>query len=142
MTKGFTLVEILVAVTILSILTAVGITTYGSMQERARDAKRKLDIEAISQAFEVNYNSKTGIYVTPAAEQFANKLFPNPPRSGDYKHALGTDNYSFIACTKLEVGASTTACDAPDKSTCGLTTGNQCYCCVSSRGVTPTGIAF
>lgn len=56
MKKGFTLIEILITVTIIAILTAIGIVSYNSVNKRARDAKRKSDLEQIRSALEIFRN--------------------------------------------------------------------------------------
>lgn len=53
--KGFTLVELLVVITILAILATIGFTIFTGTQQTARDAKRKADIDSIATAMEVNY---------------------------------------------------------------------------------------
>lgn len=59
--RGFTLIEILVTVTIIAVLTAVGVVSYGSVNKNSRDAKRKSDIEQIRQALEM-YKADMGYY--------------------------------------------------------------------------------
>lgn len=59
--KGFTLVELLVVITIIAILSVIGMTVFGGVQKGARDAKRKGDLHAISLALE-QYKSDTGTY--------------------------------------------------------------------------------
>ena len=53
--KGFTLVELLVVISIIAILSVIGITVFSGVQKGARDAKRRSDIDAIAKALEVNY---------------------------------------------------------------------------------------
>lgn len=50
---GFTLIEILVAATLIALLASVGIVSYSSVTKRSRDAKRKSDIEQIRTALEM-----------------------------------------------------------------------------------------
>jgi len=47
---GFSLIELMVVVAIIAILSVIGISGYSAAMRRARDATRKSDIEAISQA--------------------------------------------------------------------------------------------
>src|SRR3989338_1480589 len=54
--QGFTLVELLVVISIIAILSVVGVTIYSGVQKNARDARRKADVESISNALEVHYN--------------------------------------------------------------------------------------
>jgi prepilin-type N-terminal cleavage/methylation domain-containing protein len=48
--KGFTLVELLVVITIIAILTAIGIVIYTGLNQRVRDAVRLADLASIQQA--------------------------------------------------------------------------------------------
>ena len=59
--KGFTLIEILVVITIAATLLVAGIVSYQSIQKRARDAKRKSDIEQVRSALEM-YKADNGYY--------------------------------------------------------------------------------
>ncbi len=53
---GFTLIELLVVITIVGILSGIGVGTFQSAQARARDAKRKADLKSIGQALQLYYN--------------------------------------------------------------------------------------
>src|SRR5690348_7056671 len=53
--KGFTLIELMIAISIVAILGTVGFTAFNQSQLRARDAKRKQDLRSISQALELYY---------------------------------------------------------------------------------------
>lgn len=56
---GFTLVELLVVISIISILSVIGITIFTGAQKTARDARRRVDIEEIAKAMEINYGKIT-----------------------------------------------------------------------------------
>lgn len=49
-TKGFTLVELLVVVTIISILASLSVASVNIARQRARDAKRRADISQVQLA--------------------------------------------------------------------------------------------
>jgi len=51
--KGFTFIEILVVVTIIGVLTAIGVTSYRAATKKSRDGKRKADLEQIRAALEM-----------------------------------------------------------------------------------------
>ena len=55
MKKGFTLIELMIAVTIIAILAVTGYTTFAQSQLRGRDIKRKQDLVAIAAALETYY---------------------------------------------------------------------------------------
>lgn len=81
--QGFTLVELLVVVSIIAILSVIGVAVFTSVQKNARDARRKGDIEAIAKALEVNKTSSG--YVVLASTQFTNGAIPlTDPQGNTY----------------------------------------------------------
>lgn len=60
---GFTLVELLIVMVILSILAVIVTGTFSSSSRRGRDARRKNDLKSIASALEAYYNDK-GVYPT------------------------------------------------------------------------------
>lgn len=61
MKKAFSLIELLIVIVIIAILSTLIIYSVGNAQAKARDAKRKSDIKAISVALEA-YKSQKGRY--------------------------------------------------------------------------------
>lgn len=59
---GFTLIELMVVISIIAIMSVIGLTLYGNVQKSARDAKRRSDLKAIAQALEV-YKVRNGSYL-------------------------------------------------------------------------------
>lgn len=53
---AFTILELLVAMAIIGILIAMGLRVFGGVQEKARDNRRKQDLQSISKALEMYYN--------------------------------------------------------------------------------------
>jgi len=53
---GFTLVELLIVVSILGILATIGLFTFNSAQTRGRDSQRKSDLKQIVSALELYYS--------------------------------------------------------------------------------------
>ena len=68
--KGFTLIELLIVITILGILAGLTLASYGGTQERARDSKRKTDLDAIKKALELARQDSTGAYYYPACDAY------------------------------------------------------------------------
>lgn len=62
--RGFTLVELLVIVSIIGLLSTLAITSLDNSRRKARDAKRKMDLKEISTAFELYYD-KNNTYRIP-----------------------------------------------------------------------------
>jgi type II secretion system protein G len=95
MKKGFTLMEILIAIAIIAILTAIGIVSYTSINKNARNTKRRSDIEQIRSAFEL-YRADNGFYPkrSTAVEMKSTKiLLSNPvdPPFDTYMSSIPTD---------------------------------------------------
>lgn len=71
MKKAFTLVELLVALSIMALIMGLSLTAFDSTKKSARDGRRKTDLESIRSALEI-YRSDNGGY--PAN---LNLLVPN-----------------------------------------------------------------
>lgn len=59
--SGFTLVELLVVISIIAILSVIGIAIYTDAQKLSRDGKRKGDMDAIVKAL-AQYKAAKGVY--------------------------------------------------------------------------------
>lgn len=77
--KGFTLVELLVVITILAILMTIGIAVYSGVQKNARDLRRKSDLRSIKIALELYYQAN-GQY--PSSTWVGSGAAPNAWISG------------------------------------------------------------
>lgn len=69
--KGFTLIELLIVITILGILAGITLVSYGGTQERARDSKRKQEVDSIKKALELAKQDTTGAYYYPGCDSGA-----------------------------------------------------------------------
>ena len=83
--KGFTLLELMIVMIIMGILAVIGIQTFLSSQIKGRDATRKGNLRAITQALELYYNDKSA-YPLPSAGGYINACW-----SGGYVPCDGTD---------------------------------------------------
>lgn len=59
--KGFTLVELLIVISIIAVITIISFSIYGNAQKHARDGKRRADLDAIRKALEI-YKTEKGTY--------------------------------------------------------------------------------
>src|SRR3990167_1827290 len=73
---GFTLVELLVVITILSIVSSIGYVNFNIAQDKGRDAKRKQDLKAVRTAL-VSYYQDKGEYPCIPSPCTENKQFPS-----------------------------------------------------------------
>jgi prepilin-type N-terminal cleavage/methylation domain-containing protein len=119
--KGFSLIELLVAISIMSVLLAMGTVSYTSAQRKGRDGRRRADMKEIQKALEQYYQNYNSTYpaslasgdtltVAPAAggasaEEYIIPTDPknDPPYEYSYSYSVGggaTPSYCF--CTRLE----------------------------------------
>ncbi|PIS09681.1 hypothetical protein COT75_00595 [Candidatus Beckwithbacteria bacterium CG10_big_fil_rev_8_21_14_0_10_34_10] len=138
--KAFTLIEVLVATTIIAILTAIAVNSYASAQKKSRDGKRKADLETVRSALEM-YRVDVGSYpsgVTYAA--MINNLItanylkttPADPKPSEYNYEYTSTNvYSYCICAHVESSATVNECDC-SPGNCDTVAGASCNYEISS----------
>lgn len=57
--KGFTLIELLIVIAIIGILAALVLTNLNSARERARDVRRKSDLDGIAKSLRLYYSDNS-----------------------------------------------------------------------------------
>ena len=109
--RGFTLIELLVVSTIIIILMGIGIISYRGAQRKARDSKRKSDLEQVRSALEMyrsdaadGYYPATGWSAMVAALALGDYLGSPPvdPKGYSYTYQLGIGGYTYNLCAYLE----------------------------------------
>jgi general secretion pathway protein G len=136
--RGFTLVEILVVVSIIAILMGLLLVAYQGTRASARDGKRKADLEQIRMALQMyhtdcgNYPSEGGTYGLPfgsaltstclaSSVTYMSTLPTDPNLSNSYRYRR-VNEHSYCLCAKLETGGSSpcaTACSGNCGGDCG-----------------------
>ncbi len=141
--KAFTLIEILVVVTIIGLLAGVGAVTYSQFIKQSRDARRKADFELIRSALE-QYRADNDAYpsasqsdglwpgeplpancdetATPPIPCYMNKV-PQDPLIGHYYWYNTLSDGSYKLGSFLETSTHATCIAAPN---CGATGCNYC----------------
>jgi general secretion pathway protein G len=132
--NGFTLIEILVAASIIAVLSVVGVTSFTSINKRSRDARRKSDVEQVRSALEM-WRSDNGSYPGNTTWQILSNqlsgLVPNylpalpadPQTTSNYYYrtiGVSAPYYSYCICANVESDTGSSTCGA------GVTNGSSC----------------
>lgn len=133
---GFTLVELLIAVSIIVILVALSVSTFANFQKNSRDAKRKVDLETIRSGLE-QYRADQGFYprsvitIAPGQSLTSSTGNPNPP----------APTRTYLKSYPLEPGSSTYIYQANPSTTCNNSTSlclNYCLFTTLENSPNPT----
>lgn len=130
--SAFTFVELLVVVTIIAVITAVAVASYQSTNRKARDSRRKSDLEQMRAALELcraetgEYPETGGMDFDPIGQElvcldgntYLNPL-PQDPRQGQVGYGY---EYTQLTDTTYELCATTMEADGD-----GYTEGEE-YC--------------
>lgn len=112
--NAFTLIELMVVVSIAAILFSIATVTYSNVTKSSRDARKKADLEAIRQALEL-YRSTCGAYpsapldtsIACGTQTYMSSL-PKDPKTGDnYVYATTTSGYDLTATLENNCSGAT-----------------------------------
>lgn len=124
--KAFTLVELMVVITVIAILMTIAIVSFTRIQKQARDTKRKADIRTLQTALQAYYteNQTYPISTTEASafDALTSSLTPNyisniPRGPGgtanlaypDYTYVSSTNGFTYAVCASLETATGSGA---------------------------------
>ncbi len=107
--KGFTLIELMVAIGIMAIVSSVGYAVFSNAQAVGRDGKRKEDLESLRQALIVYQQSPGNNHLYPDTASF-NTLVPtyisrmpqDPSTKANYDYQSASPNTTYFICATLE----------------------------------------
>ncbi len=131
--SGFTLFELLVSISIIGILIALGTVSFTTAQQSGRDSRRRSDVTGIRNALE-QYYAKNSSYPTVCTDAEVIEVlpngFPSDPKTGDVNYGYNVEctASSYCACALLEregTGNSTT-------DDCTIFANNGDYFCAQS----------
>ncbi|HEU5121893.1 MAG TPA: fibronectin type III domain-containing protein [Candidatus Saccharimonadales bacterium] len=128
--RGFTIVEIVVTVVVISILASLAVFGYSQVQKDARNSARASKIQVIADALE-KYYAKNGEYPgCPAMTQSGNQVAANvlPGIDADALVAPGSPagTTNSIVCTALSAGSNTNNFAYVGDGSATCSTGNAC----------------
>lgn len=144
--KGFSLIELLIVISIMAILAVVSVTVYSNVQRNARNAARRADIDSIIKAIEtakVPTNATYGaIAITGASFQSGN--VPSDPSTtqvycvsptGTATAADAAIAAAFTSCPSTYVSINGASYTVPTGATsvraCASLEGGNPYCKVT-----------
>lgn len=111
--QGFTLIELIVSVTIIAVLTIVGTVSFSGTNKSARDSRRMADLENIRIALEL-YRQGTGSSYPADIDQVKAYLIPTyikevPKDPKKYEYTYISTGLAYNLCAQVEdVGSTNT----------------------------------
>jgi len=137
--KGFTLIEILVVVSIIGILASIVLIGVNDARQKARDARRVSDLYQISQAIEM-YNNATGKYpenLTSNLSSYFPKGLPKDPNPNNNYDYIRDNSKCYILRAKLDrSNKDVLKRDLDNEISCGLTldcNDDSLYYCIGNN---------
>jgi prepilin-type N-terminal cleavage/methylation domain-containing protein len=122
--KGFSLIELLVVISIIAVLTAVLMMNLVGARERARDSQKIQDLNSIKSALRMYYNDNQA-YPSPGVANCTNCLntaigssYLSGVSNVGYSYSATADGNSFVIKAALESGAGNQ--DTDSQSRCGI----------------------
>jgi prepilin-type N-terminal cleavage/methylation domain-containing protein len=133
---GFSLLELLVVISIIGILVAISTVAFNVAQRSSRDGRRRADIKAMQSAFE-QYRADNTAYAACGTmadyDSGVGVLMPgglptDPKNTGSYVYntSNGCDVTGYCVCALLETGSGNA--DAPTAASCNYAAGGDYYC--------------
>lgn len=105
--RGFSLIEIVVTVTVMAVLSVAGFVTYQGTNTKTRDEKRKTDLQKIASSLEMIYQDQ-GFYPETLTDEIQKYLptVPTDPKNG-YSYAYNSTVGSYELFAHMEDVGST-----------------------------------
>ena len=125
--KGFSLIELLVVITVASLMIAISTVSYTTAQRSARDSRRIRDMREVQTAFEQYYavNQAYPNETEGNIDTAFNASRPVDPKSGSYLFE-NTSATAYCICALLE--NATGNAQAPTSTACTWNDTENYYC--------------
>lgn len=144
---GFTLIEILVVISIIAVIVTIAIVSYTTINKQSRDTKRKSDLEQLRSSLEM-FRSDRGYYpsvgmgswtlasglntgdpTTGLVSTYISGVPADPKSSQAYYYTgtslVGSNYYGYCLCAQLEFApASTLTCSPSAPAACNYVVKN------------------
>jgi prepilin-type N-terminal cleavage/methylation domain-containing protein len=126
---AFTLLELLIVISIIGILVTVATASYTSSQQKARNSRRMSDMKSVQNAAEQYYADHDGTY--PADTSFGPTYLPagwptDPKSDRSYVYTPSAAMDAYFACAEMEG----TVGNAAGADGSGYPTSGGAYYCV------------
>ncbi len=122
--NGFTLVELMIVITVIALLMGIGFFTYASAQSRGRDSRRKSDLLALKGALELSRQDASGFYpssLASLAPTYIKTVPKDPKTASDYVYTPQPTSCT-TACTSYYIQTTLENTNdqgiAPSQTTC------------------------
>lgn len=111
--KAFTLVELMVVITVIAILMTIAIVSFTRIQKQSRDTKRKADMRTIATALQAYY-TEMQVYPTALADLAVDAKYmpivPSAPLGSTgsypaYAYVVNGTRFNYALCTNLETAS-------------------------------------
>ena len=132
--KGFTLIEVLIVVSIIGLLASMVLVGLGGFRSRGRDTRRVSDLKSLQNGLELYY-ARNNSYPNTLADLLTagigiTKLPTDPGTGGDYLYSYRTaDKQGYVLAAKLDASAGDSIfADSNQETVVGDYTGTVTSC--------------
>lgn len=120
--RGFTIVEIVIVITVIAVLASITMVAYNGVQKRSRDSLRTNDVSTLGKAISI-YATQTGSWTPAGCGDTSNTL------TGDINRVYSGN--SIMTCLK---NYDSTTKQISDPSGCVSSADNTASCTAAIRG--------